>query len=346
MNKYPLPDSVRAAALALLRLALGSSCSVVAPENSAQAYDGEIFRDGAPPLGVRLRQWEPGAALLDAGSYEDVWVLPKATRAQLQQMREREQNFIALNGAVRLVRGWLVLDRNDLAAAPAPARAARRADPFSDRNSLVPRALLSHPGRSWGVRELAEQAGVAVGTASQVVQSLARSGVVEFRRTGRSACVRVPDPRLLLEQWVSAYSWLRNDMVALRAPVGDVSRFVRRLPRLLEDRLWALTLQAGASRIAPHASWDRVHAYVAVDSPADLFRVGERHGWEPAEDGRLVLMKPYYRTAVWRDVRQAGGIPVVDPLQLVLDLWHYPLRGREQAEHLLETVLFAEGEDE
>jgi hypothetical protein len=29
----------------------------------------------------------------------------------------------------------------------------------------------------------------------------------------------------------------------------------------------------------------------------------------------------------------------VSPLQLVLDLWHYPVRGREQAQHLIEAIL-------
>jgi hypothetical protein len=34
-------------------------------------------------------------------------------------------------------------------------------------------------------------------------------------------------------------------------------------------------------------------------------------------------------------VRSAGSL-VVSDLQLALDLWHYPIRGREQAEHLIE----------
>jgi hypothetical protein len=63
------------------------------------------------------------------------------------------------------------------------------------------------------------------------------------------------------------------------------------------------------------------------------------HEWKPAADGRLVIMRPYYEEAVWRGLSEGGGIKIVSMTQLILDLWHYPLRGREQAEHLLELYL-------
>ena len=102
---------------------------------------------------------------------------------------------------------------------------------------------------------------------------------------------------------------------------------------------WALTMHAGAAQVAPHATWDRVHVYVDASSPADLLDAGASRGWEAADGGRVVLMKPYYRTSVWHNLQVANGFPVVSTLQLALDLWHYPLRGREQGEHLLQVVM-------
>jgi hypothetical protein len=75
-----------------------------------------------------------------------------------------------------------------------------------------------------------------------------------------------------------------------------------------------------------------------VPDASGLEHAGEEQGWEPAEQGNVVLMKPYYKTSVWHGMDVIGGVPVVSPLQLALDLWHYPLRGREQAEHLLGAV--------
>lgn len=50
-------------------------------------------------------------------------------------------------------------------------------------------------------------------------------------------------------------------------------------------------------------------------------------------------MAPFYMDSVWRGTRSVHGLPVVSTLQLILDLWHYPIRGREQAEHLITQAL-------
>jgi hypothetical protein len=48
---------------------------------------------------------------------------------------------------------------------------------------------------------------------------------------------------------------------------------------------------------------------------------------------------PFYTHSAWHGAQSAHGLPVVSTLQLILDLWHYPIRGREQAEHLITHVL-------
>jgi hypothetical protein len=60
--------------------------------------------------------------------------------------------------------------------------------------------------------------------------------------------------------------------------------------------------------------------------------------WPPSEEGKLVLLRPYYRHAIWDGVRFLAKIPVVSDIQLALDLWHYPVRGIEQAEVILARV--------
>lgn len=282
------------------------------------------------PLVLHFEPW-PG----EGGAGDDVvWVIRRGTAALRKRLREAGRNYVDLSGAVRLAAGPLLVDRTDLEPARMP-RAARMVDPFSDRNSLVVRTLLSAPGREWKVREIAAAAGVALGTASEVVSRLGAMGVAELSRRTRTESVRVADPALLVRKWCERYAWSDNRVLAFHAPVGDPSRFLRRLPSALADRRWALTLQAGASLVAPHAAWERVHAYVDARGIDELYDVGADAGWEAGEDGGLVLMAPVYRHSVWHGAREIGGVPVVGTLQLVLDLWHYPLRGREQAEHLL-----------
>lgn len=340
MNDQSLPETARARVLGLLEKAVSPAAEVLATDRGSAGWDAEIRRAGVAPICVKLRPWE--AAAEPSAAMGDVWVLTRPGRDDLQRLRSRGLNFVALNGSVRVVHDWLLVDRTGLARRRSPPGVFKRYDPFADRNSRVTRTLLAHPGRVWGVRELAAGAGVALGTASQVLGSLSRSGTVRVERSGRSARVSLDDPARLLRRWLAAYTWERNERVAFHAPVGDLPRFLRRLPELLKDTRWALTLHAGASLIAPHATWERVHAYVAVPTAADLARVGVAQGWTPAEEGQVVLMKPFYRTSVWDGVKLAGPLPVVSELQLVLDLWHYPLRGREQAEHLLGTTLHIE----
>jgi hypothetical protein len=202
---------------------------------------------------------------------------------------------------------------------------------------LVARTLFSHPEKQWQTRELAEAAGVSPMVASYVVRQLAQWGVVDATRHGREAQIQLRSERTLIDLWTRYYDWRKNAQLAFAAPVGDPARFLRRLPKMLPKSRWALTMQAGASLLAPHSTWDKVHIYVDVGSPRDLPSVGISAGWTPDPAGQVVVMAPYYDDAVWVDLQVVRDLPVVSTLQLILDLWHYPVRGREQAEHLLET---------
>lgn len=298
-------------------------------------------------LALRLRDGSRTPLQLTTGADDQVLegkpnvvrVLTDATRADLERLRREARSFVDLKGAVFLTFPNLLVDRTGvrLQTHPAPAMPF---DAFSDRSSLIVRRLLGEGSRDreWGIREIAQASDVAPATATRAARELERERVVQISRSGRNAHLRLTDPRGLFMLWTRRYDWSRNAAVAFDAPVGEVSRFVRRLPELLGDTRWALTLQAGAAQVAPHATWDRVHLYLDVESAADLLRAGAAHGWEPAPQGQVVLMKPYYRTSVWHGQQTAHTLPVVSTLQLALDLWHYPLRGREQAEHLLASV--------
>lgn len=45
-------------------------------------------------------------------------------------------------------------------------------------------------------------------------------------------------------------------------------------------------------------------------------------------------MAPYYKHSVYYDSREIEGLRAVSDIQLYLDLFGYPVRGREQAEYL------------
>lgn len=275
--------------------------------------------------------------------HQALWVLQRATRRVHDQLRRQDESFVDVAGVVRVHIPGLFIDRNDLRPPAVPAGAPEVRNPYSDAGSLVVRALVTGgPQQRWTVQELARISGASLGMTSYVVRALSYSQLVtvEPSREGKGR-IRLTDPRLLIQDWSRHYDWTMNDRIAFHAPIGSPSHFLPRLKAPLARRTWALTLHAGASLVAKHATWEQIHLYIDASSLDEIHELGRAHGWEPAVDGRLIIMRPYYRRAVWRDLRTIRDLPVVSDLQIILDLWHYPVRGLEQAEYLLERLTAA-----
>jgi hypothetical protein len=334
-------------AVTLMSEAIGTAARVH-PEPSRHVRDDQVFQvevQGASGQSARLRfvSWEGPPT--DTSRKERIWVVRRGGRELHERLRKRGENFVDLSGAVRLQLPWLLVDRTDLKPVRALAKSQTR-NPFSDRGSLILRTMFeAGPAAEWGVKELAEASGVSVALSSYVTSALERHGLIEGETSGRAKRMRLTRPTAALEVWTRRYDWTRNAAVTFHSPVGSVERFVTRLPGVLEGRTWALTGQAGASLVAPHATWDRIHVYVDANDEDGLLELGHALGWTPGEGGRLVLMAPYYAASVWHGLQTLQELSVVSVLQLVLDLWHYPARGREQAEHLLSHLLSSRGWD-
>ncbi len=295
-----------------------------------------ILQAGLPPLRFRLAPWS--STLREGAPDLTLWVLRRPSAAELDRLRDSGQSFVALSGAVRIQAPGLLVDRAGLRRArlskPGSSRSA-----FSDRASLVPRAMFSaRPGKTWTLSELAQEAGVSNSVTSYAVQDLRDRGLAEVRRSGREKRVRLESRRSLVEEWVREYHWRDNGSLAVAAPVGSPERFLRRLPKSFGGKRWAVTLHAAGALIARHAPVEELHIYLEAKTEADLFLAAQKAGWKSEEKGALHLVSPHYGSSVWEGVREIDGVPVVSTLQLVLDLWNHPIRGREQAERLLANL--------
>jgi hypothetical protein len=95
---------------------------------------------------------------------------------------------------------------------------------------------------------------------------------------------------------------------------------------------------AGASLIAPIATFSEVHIHLPR---ADRLR----RSWQnvlhltPNKLGPIHLIEPYYAYSGAYGSQVFRKLPVVSEIQLYLDCYRYPVRGREQAEHILSQVL-------
>ena len=327
------------AALRMLRNALPAGVELNAVDGRPDGAVKLSVPQGLPLL-LQLNERDAVVGPQDAEAPLCVPVFRSLSRRERERLRNEGRSYVDLTGAVFLQTPGFYLDRSDLPAVTNIGRGKKGADPYADRGSRVLRALLMAPrGKRWSTQMLARDADVDTATASRVARELRRRDLLrdETPGQGRRSSIWIPDGRTLIEDWARAYSWEDNTQLRLAAPVGTPRRFIRRLGKLLGEVRWALTLQAGAAELAPHAAFETIHAY--IDPEVDLAELAFEQGWEPSSSGKLCLMHPTYAESVWFQSRSVQGTPVVSPLQLVLDLWHYPVRGQEQAQHLIEAVL-------
>ena len=218
---------------------------------------------------------------------------------------------------------------------------------FSDKASLILRELLKDPKRQWGIRELAEKIRLDPGYVSRMAKSLSESGYAS--RVGGKLKIR--SPKEILADWVRAYDLKKNEHHRFFVLAPDMKSILQRIrkidiPRKVE---YALSVQAGAELVAPHAVYKEVHMYVSDGEGIEFFK--KKLDLKDADQGaNLVLMMPYYKHSVFYDSREVENLRVVSDIQLYIDLYRYPVRGREQAEHLyakrLEMMLSGEKGDD
>jgi len=248
--------------------------------------------------------------------------------------REAGVYFIDLSGNVFVAHQSFYVERIGFPN-KYPEKRQRRY-PFSDKASLILRELLKDSKRQWGIRELAEKIGLDPGYVSRMAKSLSESGYA-LRVSGK---LKIRSPKEILDDWVRAYDLKRNERHRFFVLASDVKSILQRLrkidvPRKVE---YALSVQAGAGLVAPHAVYKEVHMYVRDSEGVEFFK--KELDLKDADQGaNLVLMMPYYKHSVFYDSRKIEELRVVSDIQLYLDLYGYPVRGREQAEHLYDKRL-------
>ena len=247
--------------------------------------------------------------------------------------------YIDLLGNCYLEWGDVYIDK---AREGASSRMPKRAPSlFSDRASLVIRSALDAPGRPQKVRELSRELGLSPAWVSQVLQRLVSAGYAA--RVGDATVISRPLD--LLNDWAESYSFAgRNDVRPFFCEAATPEQVIARVAAVPPASVgrYALTLHAGASLVAPFSEFHEVHIYI---DPSGLRRETERQwiealGLQPVETGgNVYLTWPYYQEGVFYGSRQIDGVWVVSDVQLYIDLYNYPMRGREQAEYLLRNRL-------
>jgi hypothetical protein len=243
-------------------------------------------------------------------------------------------NFIDLSGNVLFIYGSLYIERVGFPNRFPEKRRGR--GPFSDKASLILRLLLSQKNKMWGIRELAGSVNLDPGFVSRMARELEKRNYA----VRVNSKIRIRSAKSILDDWVHEYNYKKNRDLKLFLLASDPEVIIKKLRNLNipEDINYMLGLHAGGSLVAPYAAYNLVHIYIQSQQNADYF-ITQLKLREADQGENIVLLFPFYKQSAFYGKQKSRGLWVASDIQLYLDLYNYPLRGLEQAEHLFKKRL-------
>jgi len=201
---------------------------------------------------------------------------------------------------------------------------------FSTKATWVIRILLNEPERRWTLSELSKESRVSIGMVHRVMKKLANEGFVEMTR-GAGGLVK---PGELLDTWTEVYRYRNHTIIGYYCPLKSQKIILDNL-MCLPSTDYALTMGAGASLVAPFVRSNDVYVYTRNN----VEPIVQALELTPVEFGGNVYLIQPVDSGVFIGAQQINGMSTVSNVQLYLDLYNYPMRGREQAEHLREKIM-------
>ena len=254
-------------------------------------------------------------------------VAPYVSDRGRQLCQELNIGFVDLSGNAYLKFGTVLIERYGKDNINKEKRVLKQL--FTTKSTWLIRRMLVQPEREWTTLELAESAGISLGQVYKVTEKLA----AERYLTKERGAIRLSNPGSLLDAWVEEYDFNSQRMTGYFCMMKDRDMILACL-KDTEYNGYALTLGAGASLIAPFVRSNDTYLY-----SNDLDRMTEAMDLEPVEFGGNVYLIEPSDEGILFDVQKIDGLSIVSNIQLYLDLYDYPARGREQAEHLRRNIM-------
>ncbi len=211
---------------------------------------------------------------------------------------------------------------------------------FSDKSSLVLRALLADPLKQWRIPDLAGK-GLSPAQVINVIDVLEDNGWLRRHRAWRDYYIQLTHPEELLKEWANVYNFDWNGRAHYQVYRKDLVKDIADCLKSLNVK-FALTMISGARLVAPYVDQQIEHIYLDTDKTAGnkvLYELERRLHLPSAKGtGSLCFAVPYYRSSVFSETREVDGLPVVSNLQLYLDLFNHPMTGRDQADWLRDML--------
>lgn len=214
-------------------------------------------------------------------------------------------------------------------------------NPFKGSSAQVLHALLLEPQRSWKVTELADTAKVSPYTSHQVLDYLEKQLWVTKKGRGPQGVRLLSQPGKLLDAWAAnhsleVYQPLRFHQLA-KSPQAQKEQMGEFLG--LQKAPWAVTLEHGAQALAPFVTQLPSVVTVIVPESIPWLAAAKDSGYREVHEGENLLLWMVKDQAPFLGCRPINNLEIASPVQLYLDLFQWPRRGKEQAQNLRQKVL-------
>lgn len=214
-----------------------------------------------------------------------------------------------------------------------------RANIFADRSGLLLHHLLCHPGAEFQIRETARQIGLSHSLVQRVISALLDTGIVTYQGIRTAKRYSLANPTKLLNDWLEQYSIVDRCRFFNYSSGYSPDEIEGRIQnwKLCEKSNVVLALHSAARR--HQCSFTNLNT-VELYCPTKEIRLALEKllRLDPIERGYdVLLIEPYYSAIVAKESTTIEQLRVSSPLLTFLDLYHFPLRGKEQAEYMIKT---------
>ncbi len=199
---------------------------------------------------------------------------------------------------------------------------------------LLSKILLDQP-ENLRVNQLAKLSGVSVGLVHKVVSQLLEEGLVVSQGVRTAKKYEVKKPKELLKKWISYYNITEKCKFHTYNIGISKSELINKIKKseFKDDLAFALHSACFDNKFT---NLETSEFYLLKkDVRKEIVNLLKL---EPVDRGyQVLLIEPYYSKMLesQKNIDPKSKILISPPLLTFLDLYHFPLRGHEQAEYLL-----------
>ena len=212
---------------------------------------------------------------------------------------------------------------------------------YADKSSLVLDWLLrvGLSKESFSLREVAKEAGVSLGLVQRVFNILVLKGLLQVEGVRTAKKFLFKKSNLLLKSWLDHYSIAKKcKMRTYHSGFQGKEELLEALKKSNLSSKVALALHSAAEAYGfKNTNLNTLELYMF--DPAVRSNIENVLQLEPQERGyEVLLIEPYYESLLNLDICLIKSMKICPILLTFLDLYHFPLRGLEQAEFMAERI--------